>query len=38
VTATVTFTVTSVTGFNYAGSNHDPENDSNGTAIIVNKP
>jgi hypothetical protein len=37
----VTFTITNMTksGFSYAaGSNHDPDGDSNGTAIIVTKP
>jgi hypothetical protein len=37
----VTFTVTNVTksGFSYnAAANHDPDGDSNGTTIVVNKP
>ena len=36
-----TFTVTGITGANMtytAGANHDPDGDSNGTAIKVNKP
>jgi serine protease AprX len=39
--SSLTFTVTSVTktGQTYApGSNHDPDGDSNGTAIVVNRP
>jgi hypothetical protein len=39
--SSISFTVTSVTksGYTYqAGSNHDPDGDSNGTAIVVNKP
>jgi hypothetical protein len=37
----VTFTITgmSKSGFSYAaGSNHDPDGDSNGTSIVVTKP
>jgi hypothetical protein len=39
--ASVTFTVTNVSQPSYtyqSSSNHDPENDSNGTAIIVTRP
>jgi hypothetical protein len=39
--ASVTFTVTSVTQSSYAyqsGGNHDPDGDSNGTAITVTRP
>jgi hypothetical protein len=39
-TASVTFSVTAIsgTGLNYVGgSNHDPESDSNGTLIVVNR-
>ena len=40
-TPNVTFTVTNVTksGWTYqSGSNHDPDGDSNGTAITITKP
>jgi hypothetical protein len=35
--SSVTFTVTSVTGAPYDGANHDPDGDSNGTVISVNR-
>jgi hypothetical protein len=40
-TNSVTFTVTNATHASYtyqSSANHDPESDSNGTTIIVNKP
>jgi len=40
-TTSVTFSVTAIsgTGLNYVGgSNHDPDSDSNGTVIVVNRP